>query len=275
MSEIKLDELKKIQLDILVFIDDFCEKNNINYWIDCGTLLGAVRHKGYIPWDDDIDIGMLREDYDKFMKIFNNCCNNSKYKFISYETDKNWPFPFGKVLDITTILYEPDKKHGMESSVYVDVFPYDNAPDDKKEIYNMFKKRDLYTKLMKLQRFSSFYVEKKNKYNFIRYPFHILMQVFPDDFFVRKSIKLSKKCISEKTKYVGNFTSFSKQYCNKSVFSSFIKLEFEGKKFNAPIGYDEWLKSFYGDYMKLPPVEKQISHHRYEAYHKKGENYDK
>ena len=112
MNEIKLDELKKIQLDILVFIDDFCEKNNINYWIDCGTLLGAVRHKGYIPWDDDIDIGMLREDYDKFMKIFNNCCNNSKYKFISYETDKNWPFPFGKVLDITTVLYEPDKKYG-------------------------------------------------------------------------------------------------------------------------------------------------------------------
>ena len=94
-DEIDIDELKKIQLNILEYIDKFCKENNINYWIDCGTLLGAVRHKGYIPWDDDIDIGMLREDYIKFMNSFNNN-NDSNYKFHCYELDKNWYYPYGK-----------------------------------------------------------------------------------------------------------------------------------------------------------------------------------
>ena len=89
MKKIDIDDLKKIQLEILNYIDDFCKKNDINYWLDSGTLLGAVRHKGYIPCDDDIDIGMLREDYEKFIAIFNKN-NKSNYKLHCYENDKNW-----------------------------------------------------------------------------------------------------------------------------------------------------------------------------------------
>ena len=267
MKEISLEELKKIQIDILDYVDDFCKKNGINYWLDCGTLLGAIRHKGYIPWDDDIDIGMLRPDYEKFIELFNHN-NDSDFSFICYENDKDWVFPFGKVLNNNTVFFEPDEKHGIKSSVYIDVFPYDNAPEDKKKINRIFKKRNLYAKLTKLQRFSCFYIERKNKYNFIRYPFHIMMQIFPKDFFVKKGVELSKKYMNIQTNLVGNFTSLSKQYCEKDVFSSFVDVEFEGKKYPAPVGYDKWLKSFYGDYMKLPPKEKQISHHRYEAYYK-------
>lgn len=266
-KKIDIDELKKIQLNILDYINKFCKENNINYWIDCGTLLGAVRHKGYIPWDDDIDIGMLREDYIKFMNSFNNN-NDSNYKFHCYELDKNWYYPYGKVLDERTILYEPDEETGIKSSVYIDVFIYDRVIDDEKIISKMFKRRDIYTKLNNLQMNRHFVSNNKQKYNWFRYPFHLLMQLFPKRYFVKKNIKNSMKYCNIDTNVVGNFTSVTKMTCKKDIFKSFTQLEFEGKKYMAPIGYKEWLQNFYGDYMKLPPEEKRVSHHRFVAYYK-------
>ena len=188
MKEINVDELKKIQIEILDYVSDFCKKNNINYWIDSGTLLGAVRHKGYIPWDDDIDIGMLRDDYEKFMSLFNKN-NKSNYVFDCFELNKKCPYPYGKILDTNTIMYEPDEKTGIKSSVFIDLFPYDNIPEDEKIQKKLFKKRDLYKKLSNLQKYSGFYIEEKNKFNFIRYPFHLLMKFFPNGFFVKKRIE--------------------------------------------------------------------------------------
>ena len=106
MHELSLDELRKIQIEILDVVSKFCDDHEINYWLDGGTLIGAVRHKGYIPWDDDIDLGMLRPDYDKFMRLFNE--HNTRYKFHCIENDPKFYVPFGKVLDTETILYEPD-----------------------------------------------------------------------------------------------------------------------------------------------------------------------
>lgn len=267
MKKINLNELRKIQINILDYVDSFCRKNDINYWLDCGTLLGAVRHKGYIPWDDDIDIGMLREDYLKFIKAF-NLDNSSNYKFHCYENDKNWHLPFGKVVDESTVLFEPDEKAGIKTSINIDVFVYDNAPSDLRKLHNMYLKRDIYTKLNNLQFFKHFTYESKNKYNWIRYPFHLLFQIFPKGYFVKKNIKNSKKYSKKETNYVGNFTSFKKIICEKSIFDSFIELDFEGNKYLVPIGYKKWLEAFYGDYMKLPPKSQQVSHHRFVAYYK-------
>ena len=97
------------------------------------------------------------------------------------------------------------------------------------------------------------------------------MKLFPDGYFVKKNNKLSKSYNNAKTKNVGNITGGATQFCSKDVFDSFVELEFEKKKYPAPVGYDKWLKSFYGDYMKLPPKEKQVSHHRFEAYYKEKE----
>ena len=131
MKKITVEELKKFQLEILGVVADFCEKNNIKYWIDSGTLLGAIRHKGYIPWDDDIDVGMLREDYNKFSKIFNE--KNNRYKFVCIENTPDLFVPHGKVCDTTTELYEPDET-GHKTSINIDIFVYDNAPDDDKQV---------------------------------------------------------------------------------------------------------------------------------------------
>lgn len=144
MREILLDELKDRQIAILDVVDAFCRENNINYWLDSGTLLGAIRHGGYIPWDDDIDIGMLRPDYDRFLAMFNKF--NKQYQVSSVENDINFPYPFGKVLDTHTVLYEPNEQ-GVKLAINIDIFVYDNAPEDDKLVERMYRKRDFYNKI--------------------------------------------------------------------------------------------------------------------------------
>ena len=268
-KEIDLKELRKIQLDILDNINTFCKKNKINYWIDCGTLLGAVRHAGYIPWDDDIDIGMLRSDYDKFLALFNK--KNTRYKLMAQELNEDYYFQFGKVVDTKTILYEPDEETGIKGSVYVDVFVYDNAPDDDNKLKEMYDKRDYYNKFRIAQLFPNNYDKTSFIKRIERFFIKIYLKFLPKNYYNKKCIENSKRYINEKTKRVGNFTSAKRIACDKKIFDSFVELTFEKKKYPAPIGYNEWLTAFYGDYMKLPPKEKQVSEHVFKAYYK-GEN---
>ncbi len=264
MRRIELEELKQIQMQILDEVAAFCEKENIRYWLDSGTLIGAVRHKGYIPWDDDIDLGMLRPDFDRFMATFNR--ENSPYQFRSYESDKTFPYPYGKVLDMRTVLYEPDK-NGEKLSVNIDIFVFDNAPDDEKILKKMYDKRDKCRARNAVQA-----LRHKPRGSALRRIFIYLckgvLKLFPRNHFIGKMVKNSKKYADVSTARVGNFTGFIRTSCDRRVFDDFVKLEFEGKKYNAPAGYDEWLRAFYGDYMQLPPEEKRVSHHQFEAYRK-------
>ena len=264
MKRIDLEDLKKIQLEILNIVSLFCQKNNINYFLDCGTLLGAVRHKGYIPWDDDIDIGMLRDDYERFKLLFNQY--NTRYQFECNELDDSFNYPIGKVLDTNTILYEPDKKTGLKLCVNIDVFVYDNAPDDERNCNKMFKRRDRYNKLRYAQIYPNAYNHQSIIKKTIRFFLKLYFSLLPKNYYTKKIIKNSKRYINNQTKRVGNFTSITKFVGNKEIFHSFIELEFEGKKYQAPIGYDIWLRNLYGDYMKLPPVNKRVRHHQFEAY---------
>ena len=265
MKEININELKKIQVEILDYIDKFCKKNKINYWIDCGTLLGAIRHSGYIPWDDDIDIGMLRDDYDKFLRLFNN--EDSKYKLLAVENNNDYYFAFGKVVDTNTVLFEPDEETGIKTGVYIDVFVYDNAPDDDKLVKEMYDKRDYYNKFRIAQLYPSLYDKTSFKKRIMRFFLNLYLKFLPKNYYTKKCIQNSKKYIYNNTKRVGNFTSDAKIICDKHIFNSFIPVTFENKKYPAPVGYDEWLKAFYGDYMKLPPKEKQVSNHKFKAYY--------
>ena len=266
MKEIDINELRNLEINILDNIDSFCKKNNIKYWIDCGTLLGAVRHSGFIPWDDDIDIGMLRDDYDKFLKIFNK--DNNRYKLFAVELNKEHYYQFGKVYDTKTILYEPDEETGIKSAVYVDVFVYDNAPDDNNKLKKMFDKRDLYNKLRLAQVYPNMYDKTSLKKRIMRFFLNIYLKFLPKNYYTKKIIKNSKKYINEKTKRVGNFTSAKRMTGDKKIFSSFTEIPFENKKYPVPIGYKDWLKAFYEDYMKLPPKDKQVSLHKFVAYYK-------
>lgn len=269
LEEIKIEELKKIQLEILDNVANFCEENKINYWLDCGTLLGAIRHKGFIPWDDDIDIGMLRDDYNKFMELYNN--QNSQYKFYCIENNKKFNYPYGKVIDTNTILYEPDMKHGKKINVNIDVFVYDNAPDNDIELGKMFKKRDKFL-ILNVVKNSPYFASKSTIIQkILRFIGYYVLKVLPVGFFSRCIINNSLKYRNVETNRIGNFTSYSKVVGNKNIFSSFVKVQFEGKEYNAPVGYDKWLSLFYKDYMQLPPEEKRISTHKFVAFKKKSE----
>ena len=116
-----VNEMRKIQMDILLFIHQFCIDNGIQYSLAWGTMLGAIRHKGYIPWDDDIDIMMTRPEYDRFCKLFHD--ERSIYKLYDVHTDKKWIYPFAKISDERTIRVE--KNALDEIGINIDVFPID------------------------------------------------------------------------------------------------------------------------------------------------------
>ena len=139
MKEIGLEELKCIQLDLLQKTAEFCENNGIRYFLCGGTLIGAIRHHGYIPWDDDIDISMPRPDYDKFIKIFNKPENY--YQVIDMSNNSKYGFPFAKVHDTRTLVNE--LQYSRDSfGVYIDIFPIDGVGEDK-QVYRILKLRKL------------------------------------------------------------------------------------------------------------------------------------
>ena len=136
---IDIDEQKKIQLEMLKEIRDICDEAGLMYFLGGGTLLGAVRHKGYIPWDDDIDLMMPREDYNKLLKIFNEKCNG-KSKLLYYGNLKEYYYPYAKVVNTETRLVELDCRNLDEMGVFIDIFPIDFLPEDDKKIKKIFNK---------------------------------------------------------------------------------------------------------------------------------------
>ena len=155
MKELTIEEHKKLALDILVNVADFCDKNGIRYFLAYGTLIGAIRHKGYIPWDDDIDIMMPRSDYDRFLKIYSD--KNGRYKVAS-PMDKNTKLAYAKVIDTKTVKIEGGVKYSGKndwSCVDIDVFPLEGQPTDENEFVKYMKKRrfllrELYAKTNKI-----------------------------------------------------------------------------------------------------------------------------
>lgn len=263
MKKIDKEELKKIQLKILDTLDAFCKENNIKYWIDYGTLIGAIRHEGYIPWDDDIDVGMLRDDYNKLLKNFNN--QNDRYKIYSYDNNKDFLYAYGKLIDTNTILYEPDE-NGNKLSVNIDIFVYDNAPNDEKLCKRILREKELYNLIQYCR--ISYPMHDNFKKNIIHIFLKYFSFFFSKDFFVKRISSNAQKYMNINTENIGSFTSYSSVILPKKMVENITKVKFEGKLYNAPQYYDEWLKSFYGNYMELPPIEQRVSHHKFIAYYK-------
>lgn len=259
-DKIELKDMRNIQLDILDKIDDVCKKNGLVYSLGGGTLLGAVRHKGYIPWDDDIDIMMPRPDYEKFIDLFYGLYPHLTLQH--YKKDDTYYFLFAKVYDNRTCLIEENTVGG----VYVDVFPIDGLPSEK-DLPDYLNK--LYNTKENLIRSTKFYKFKDGHLMRLKYLMKRLM--YPSR---KKNIELLDNLFNsypfETSKYAGAITGIykEKEHMDASVFKKYIEVEFEGHKYMAISDFDSYLTKHYGDYMTLPPLEQQVSNHSYEVYWK-------
>ena len=267
MKKIDEQELKNIQIGILDYIDSYCRKNGIDYYLQAGTLLGAVRHKGYIPWDDDIDVSMKRDDYERFFESFNKHADGP-YKAIYYKNDPGYYMQFGKVVDTRTVMKE-ETNFKKEIGVYVDVFPFDYLPSDIKSIKKLNNRIKPYRKALDIKTISPSPKRVWYKNLILRIGSFVLKPI-SCYWLIDRINSLARKYNegNDKTNIAGiavlNYGL--KEVHDSHCFNGHVELEFEGKKYNCPIGYKNVLKNTYGDYMKLPPVELRKSHHVYKAW---------
>jgi lipopolysaccharide cholinephosphotransferase len=270
MRKLSREEFKERTVNMLIETTKFLEQNNLRYILDYGTLLGCIRHKGYIPWDDDIDISMPREDIEKMYKILKaqDFTINGTLKFADIRNKYSTHTFFNKVIDINTLAEDKLRLKKYRYPIWIDIFPYDLVPKDRKLIS---KTKEYYDKTVAKAMYPLFPHENQN---IAKKVISKLLEPLVDIRLnaIRKRIVSIKK--QTKTKYYCNMTMSIKlrkdygakkqelaDFCySQKLFDDFIYKDFEGHKFRVPKDYDKRLSDIYGDYMKLPPKEKQVPH---------------
>lgn len=258
-----IQEIKDIQLSILKEVHRFCIENGINYSLAHGTLLGAVRHKGYIPWDDDIDICMLEKDYELFMKSF----THPYLEALSIEKESAWPYPYGKVCDSRTIVYEDADITHADLGVNIDVFPIYNYPDN---VLNAFILRLRVFILSWIHNIKLIRISKRRNFikNAILWVLKLLFSPLNFAYVNRRIRELCLRAGSQKSSRLFETRSAQTTVYDASSFESFDKIEFEGYRYNVMIGWHHYLCMRHGDYMVLPPESCQKPHHNIKAFWK-------
>ena len=266
MEKIELEEAKRILIEDLDEVDRFCIENGLRYYLSGGTLLGAVRHKGFIPWDDDVDIMMPRPDYEKFIELYKD---NDKFSLYSTERNSEYLYTYPKLCKNKTILNEKGGSAGLQLGIYVDIFPIDGLGDD------MSKAKKVLKKIRIPQIFNlGLLVDKNRDYvSFVKnlevgICYVIAKLIGGHKFLYKRITKIATKYNYEDSILVGTFIDFmdGNRIFNKEIFAKAVKLPFGEKEYCVPVGYDEFLTLYFGDYMKLPPEEDREVH-GYDAYH--------
>lgn len=269
MKEILIDELKQIQLQIMDAVHEFCVKNSIQYFLAGGTLIGAIRHNGYIPWDDDIDIIMYRDDYERFIGAFNAA--QSRYHALSIENDTGYNYHFCKVEDTKTVLDESNiGVNDITIGINIDIFPLDKYPNTNAEsiIHKQLHELDLkmYCKSFRMNRIK--FKPFKQRLLIIAYKIKCL-------FTTKRKLGLMQLQIAKQysnietslyapiTCHVGKEFPIIDRNSNKQV-----EHPFEDRTYMIPSVYDNYLKAIFGDYMTPPPQNQQRSGHTFKAYWK-------
>ncbi len=253
MEKLSQKEIQAHILEVLIYLDEVCRKNNIKYMLCSGTCLGAVRHKGFIPWDNDADVFMDRENYNKFFDVMQK--ENSKFKLLDYKNTENYCHPFFKLVDSSTYVNEIDLRYkSKQMGVWVDIFPIDGLPNNKKEQKKYLRKRYIKLKLLCAEIIISPNPIKRAIKNFIR--------LFLSKPYYKRIEDLDNFCLQNSSpdgKYMLDATWGTKSF-PRECWDNLTEAEFEGHMFFIPKNYNLYLSTIYGDYMKLPKEKDRVSH---------------
>lgn len=262
-------KLKDNELKILIEVDKVCRRLGIRYTISSGTLLGAVRHGGFIPWDDDVDIAMLREDYNKFLAQGQRLMPNNMF-IQTYETDKNYPLNYAKIRDASTTLVEySTQKLNMKNGTYIDIFPIDKVSSNK-----IIRRIDNYLLALILAVKFSYTIEwAKKSGSRIRGLIRKILLPLARMIGTQKLNRIETHLRDKNNKDFNLYTYgdrlmppnrlLDKMLIPIEVFKSYDDIKFEKEIFKTIKNWNAYLSSIYGNYMKLPPEEKRVSLHDY------------
>ena len=271
-KELDTRQIQEVSLDILRQVAELCEKLDLRYYLIYGTLIGAVRHHGFIPWDDDVDIMMPRPDYDKLLEYL-ALHKLPDLTVFNDQTHKDYPYTITRISNDRYFI-ESENEVSIGMGVFIDIYPYDGLGNTKEEAirYGLIGDRlssfcyQATRKRFSLANTASF-VKK-----ILKLPLYIVSKIIGKDYFQNKINTLQGRYAYDGSEYVGCFVWLSggiKDIFKREWFDEYEMCEFEGYSFRIPKRYDEILRHAYGDYMQLPPENERVGHHYYKAY-KKG-----
>lgn len=270
MKKLTIESIKSCSYEVLCSVRNVCEENGLRYSLTGGTLIGAVRHQGFIPWDDDIDIMMPRPDYDQFIQLVRSGDYGFDLRCAEVDGNRYW-YPFAKACHRKTCLIEKKvQENEVPLGVYVDIFPVDGAG-------NSFAAARFRTMVFQflhgLKITSNWTCYRRSKlrkwyYEPFRYVCYLISRLLGRGVIDRAMDRFLRAKDYRTCKYAGRLVGDygSREVMPKELFESFESVCFEGERFAAVSDYDRFLTALYGDYMQLPPVEKQVTHHEFEAY---------
>lgn len=268
MRQLSVGESQQIALEVLKTVADICEEQSLRYYLIYGTLIGAIRHKGFIPWDDDIDIMMPRPDYNKLLEYLDK--NIDKYpnlRVFNHDVCKEYPYMITRISDQRyKIIMDNEKEYGM--GLFIDIYPYDGLGNTPEEALKYGMKGDRLSSLCYQATRERYAIETTTSTlrKIMKLPVFLYAKMRGKDVFQKKLKALENNLDYDSSEYIGCVVWLSggmKDIFPRKWFEEYEVVPFDKYEFRIPKNYDEMLRKIYGDYMQLPPEKDQVGHHNY------------